>query len=376
MKRFVFRLERVLGIRRFELERARLSLAQAEAEAARLAARLEETARRLEQGRRMLEEQTVQGADGALLALRAQAVRAGRAQWLAARMAAVDFEPKRARAREQVRRCRARVESLERLREQRAARHRQAMLASEQAELEELAVARFARGALGLLLLLGWLIAPIGARAEAAADAWSSAPAAAAAATPTVAVAAASTVAAAGAGATGGASTPDAHRGGSAGPVELPDATAALLSRPGFSKGVDLVLAEVRARESELARRELELAERESAVKELEGMVAERAGELEKIRAEVETRILAWSSQGGDRIDQLSGVYSAMPPGEAAELLSKLELDLAVSVIQRMKKKVSAAVLAAMKPDRALLVSRRILQPLDPATDPPAARPY
>ena len=150
----------------------------------------------------------------------------------------------------------------------------------------------------------------------------------------------------------------------------------ALLAGPGFSKGVDVILAEVKTREVELARRELELGEREGAVKELEAMVAERAGELERIRAEVKTRILAWSAQGQDRIEQLSGVYSAMPPADAAALLGKLELDLAVSVIRQMKKKVSASVLAAMKPDRALLVSRRILQPLDPATDAPPARPY
>lgn len=373
MKRFVFRLERVLGIRRFELERARLALAQAESEAARLADRLEEASLRLEQGRRMLEEQTAEGADGGLLALSAQAVRTGRAQWLAARTAVEAFEPTRARARAQVRRCRARVESLERLRAQRAARHRRTMLAAEQAELEALAIARFARGGLGLVLLLAWLIAPIAGRAQTATEAPGASSAAAA-------------VAAAGATAAGeeASGAGRVRTGGVAGgaglgagdPRTMPDATAALLAGPGFSKGVDLILAEVRARETDLARRELELAERESAVAELEGMVAQRAGELEKIRAEVETRILAWSSQGGDRIDQLSGVYSVMPPGEAAELLSKLELDLAVSVIQRMKKKVSAAVLAAMKPDRALLVSRRILKPLDPATDAPAARPY
>jgi flagellar motility protein MotE (MotC chaperone) len=105
-------------------------------------------------------------------------------------------------------------------------------------------------------------------------------------------------------------------------------------------------------------------------------MVAGRAAELEKIRTEVETRITAWTSQGQDRIEQLSGVYAAMPPGDVAELLAKMDLDLAVSVIRQMKKKISASVLAAMKPERALLISRRILQPLDPATDGPPARAY
>jgi len=329
MKRFVFRLERVLGIRRFELERARIALAAIELEAARLAAALVEAERRLSAGRRLLEEEMAQGADGSRLALRAQAVRSGRTKWLFARQNVETFEPKRVRAREAVARCRARVESLEKLRERRAEVHHKAALAADQAELEGLALARYARsGVMALLACALLLSGSVPVRAEVA-EGVSAAP-----------------------------------------PVE------ALLAGAGYSRGVDSILAEVQAREALLARRELELSEREGAVKELESMVAERAGELEKIRAEVETRILAWNAQGQDRIEQLSGVYAVMPPVEAAELLGKLELDLAVSVIRQMKKKVSANILAAMKPDRALQVSRRILQPLDPATDSPPARPY
>jgi flagellar export protein FliJ len=358
MKRFVFRLERVLGIRRFELERARMALAAVEAEATRLATLLAESERRLDEGRRLLEEESAQGADGPRLALRARAVRSGRTQWLFARQNVESFEPRRLKAREEVRRCRARVESLERLRERRSDLHRQAALAADQAELEGLAMARFARSTTLAVLLCALLL---GASRVSAAE---------------TAAAAAMPVESASAEAGGAEGAATAPKTGGASPAGSGGDIAALLSGPGFSKGVDSILAEVQRREIELARRELELAEREGAVKELEAMVAERAGELERIRAEVETRILAWSAQGQDRIEQLSGVYSAMPPADAAQLLGKLDLDLAVSVIRQMKKKISASILAAMKPDRALLVSRRILQPLDPSTDAPPARPY
>ena len=337
MKRFVFRLERVLGIRRFELERARIALAAIEAEATRLAAALAESERRLSAGRRLLEEETAQGADGSRLALRAQAVRSGRTRWLFARQNVEAFEPKRVRARADVASCRARVESLEKLRERRADLHRKAALAADQSELEGLAMARYARSSgVALLLCALLLTSAISARAT----------------------------------------EPAAKTAPQSPVVSEMSPVATLLAGPGFSKGVDSILAEIQAREALLARRELELGEREGAVKELESMVAKRADELEKIRAEVETRILAWSSQGQDRIEQLSGVYAVMPAAESAALLGKLDLDLAVAVIQKMKKKISANVLAAMRPDRALQVSRRILQPLDPATDAPPARPY
>lgn len=147
-----------------------------------------------------------------------------------------------------------------------------------------------------------------------------------------------------------------------------------LLNAPGLSRGVDAIIAEIRKREVELALREQRVAERERAVVELEGMIDKRATDLDRIREEVENRIEDWSRQGQDRVSQLADVYSSMPPERAGSLLNKLELDLAVSVVRSMKKKSSASVLAAMRADRALLVSRRMLKPLDPNTDSPAAR--
>ena len=147
-----------------------------------------------------------------------------------------------------------------------------------------------------------------------------------------------------------------------------------LLNAPGLSRGVDAIIEEIRKREVELALREQRIAERERAVIELEALIEERSTDLDRIRQEIEDRISEWSSQGRDRVAQLSDVYAAMPPEKAGRLLDKLELDLAVSVLRSMKKKSSAAVLGSMRADRALLVSRRMLKPLDPSSDAPAAR--
>lgn len=147
-----------------------------------------------------------------------------------------------------------------------------------------------------------------------------------------------------------------------------------LLNAPGLSKGVDAIIAEIRKREVDLALREQRVAERERSVVEIEALIEKRAIELDRIRAEVEDRIGDWSSQGQDRVLQLSNVYSSMPPAKAGSLLGKLDLDLTVSIIRGMKKKSSAGVLGAMRADRALMVSRRMLKPLDPTTDAPAAK--
>ena len=147
-----------------------------------------------------------------------------------------------------------------------------------------------------------------------------------------------------------------------------------LLNAPGLSKGVDAIIAEIRKREVDLELREQRVAERERSVVELEGLIDKRAMELDQIRKEIEDRIEDWSRQGQDRVLQLSSVYSSMPANKAGKLLGKLDLDLSVSIIRGMKKKSSAGVLAAMSPDRALSVSRRMLKPLSPKTDSPAAK--
>ena len=151
-------------------------------------------------------------------------------------------------------------------------------------------------------------------------------------------------------------------------------ASVDLLNAPGLSRGVDAIIEEIRKREVELALREQRIAERERAVVELETLIEKRSTDLDRVRQEIEDRISEWSSQGRDRVSQLSDVYASMPPEKAGRLLDKLDLDLAVSILRSMKKKSSAAVLASMRADRALLVSRRMLKPLDPSTDAPAAR--
>lgn len=147
-----------------------------------------------------------------------------------------------------------------------------------------------------------------------------------------------------------------------------------ILNAAGLSHGVDAIIAAIRERELELILREQEIAERERSIADLEDIIEERTVELDRIRQRVEERISSWATQEPSRIQQLANVYSSMPAPRAADLLGKLDLDLAVSVLQGMKKKQSAGVLAAMRADRALQISRRMLRPLSPLTDAPAAR--
>lgn len=142
MKRFVFRLESVLRLRRHELDRARRRLAEVEAETTRRRTRVDEARTRLAAGQRLLEADAAAGVDGDRLGLRAQGVILGRLDLGRAERALADLMPVLEAARAAVREAHARVESLDRLRERRAEAHRRENEAIEQAMLEDLALQR------------------------------------------------------------------------------------------------------------------------------------------------------------------------------------------------------------------------------------------
>lgn len=137
----------------------------------------------------------------------------------------------------------------------------------------------------------------------------------------------------------------------------------------GLSDGVEGLIKQISDREVELTRRQRDLDDRERSIAELEARVEKSVGELERVQAEIERRIETWLVKDGDRVTQLSKVYSVMPPVKAARLLEKLDLDLSVKIVQKMKKKQSAALLSEMRSERALVISRRLVEPLNPGLD-------
>lgn len=144
MKRFVFRLESVLRVRRFELDRTVGDLARLEAERRRREDLVRGEVTRLAQGQAYLAAEAEQGADGERLQLRSDAVTSGRYRLARVERSVEDLSAPISEARRRVEHARARVRSLERLKENAAEAHHREGIAAEQAELEELAISRIA----------------------------------------------------------------------------------------------------------------------------------------------------------------------------------------------------------------------------------------
>ena len=142
MKAFHFRLESVMKVRSFELERARQHWLELEGERARRAARLEHLNEKLAEGRALLDAEIAKGAEAEWLALRSDALAAARFELMRTRLELEELMPRWEQAREAMRVARTRLKSLERMRETAVERHRGEALRLEQAELDELAGSR------------------------------------------------------------------------------------------------------------------------------------------------------------------------------------------------------------------------------------------
>jgi flagellar motility protein MotE (MotC chaperone) len=118
-------------------------------------------------------------------------------------------------------------------------------------------------------------------------------------------------------------------------------------------KSLDARRAELEERAKKLEVREQDLAARDQ---ELVVRITELKGLTDKLKGERERDERKRSTQ----LDQLANVYGSMNPQEAAQLLQQLDMQIALSLIQRMPEKRIGQILALMTPDKALSITRML----------------
>jgi len=135
------------------------------------------------------------------------------------------------------------------------------------------------------------------------------------------------------------------------------------------------LIAELRAQQKVLAKRARLLDDREAQVSSLEAAVETRLAELEELARTVATRV-AHAESGGSNVRRLAKIYASMPPARAAALIKDLDVDLATQIVAKMKDKQSAAVMALLPKERALIMSQKVAHPLamQPAVPAKGAR--
>jgi flagellar motility protein MotE (MotC chaperone) len=147
---------------------------------------------------------------------------------------------------------------------------------------------------------------------------------------------------------------------------------AAGVTPPGFTQSEINLLQRLAERREELDAMERELTDREALLQAAERRIENRIQELKSLEEMIQGLLAQHSEQEQARIDQLVSIYATMKPSDAARIFNDLDMPILLRVIETMKERSSAAILADMSPERAKevtteLARRRALPGSDPA---------
>lgn len=141
-------------------------------------------------------------------------------------------------------------------------------------------------------------------------------------------------------------------------------ATAPLATRsacpPAVSPAELSVLGDLKARKAALDRRETTIAARETALTAAEKQVSARMVELMTLQKRIETETAAHRQAESARTMRLVALYEAMKPADAAAIFNELDRGVLLDVLGAMNVRRAAAIMAAMSPQRARLVTAEL----------------
>lgn len=130
-------------------------------------------------------------------------------------------------------------------------------------------------------------------------------------------------------------------------------ASAAPPPEDDLSPGEMEVLKQLSVRREELEKRSKELDTREALIKVAEQRVDTKIKEMENLRQQLQGMVNQVNEGQAVQLDNLVKIYETMKPDEAARIFETLEMPTLLGVVQRMKPKSTAPIMAKMAPDKA-----------------------
>ena len=113
------------------------------------------------------------------------------------------------------------------------------------------------------------------------------------------------------------------------------------------------VLKQLSNRRDELDKRAHDLDTREALIKVGEQRVDQKIKEMESLRVQLQSMVDQINGAQQAQLDNLVKIYETMKPADAAKIFETLDMPVLLGVIQRMKPKSTAPILAAMAPQKA-----------------------
>ncbi len=124
---------------------------------------------------------------------------------------------------------------------------------------------------------------------------------------------------------------------------------------------IDLLQA-LAERRRELDRRAHELEQREILLRAVEQRIEEKVGGLRALLKQQE-------QQTDDQYTSLVKIYESMKPKDAARIFEEMDLAVLMPVVERMKERKTAPILAKMSPGRARAITTQLAQRRKAPTD-------
>ncbi len=113
------------------------------------------------------------------------------------------------------------------------------------------------------------------------------------------------------------------------------------------------LLQKLAVRREELERRSVEIEQREALLSAAESRIEDRIGELKALQEKIGTLLVKRDELQEAQYRSLVKIYESMKPKEAARIFEELDMTVLLEVVDRMKERKSAPILAKMNPDRA-----------------------
>ncbi|MEM7169544.1 MAG: hypothetical protein AAF530_05210 [Pseudomonadota bacterium] len=122
------------------------------------------------------------------------------------------------------------------------------------------------------------------------------------------------------------------------------------------------VLQTLAQRREELDQRARSIEEREIMLSAAEVRIDEKVAELEDLKESIEGLLAQYDLKADEQILSLVKIYGSMKPKDAARIFNELEMPVLIEVMDQMKERSSAAILAEMEPRRAKAVTLELAQ--------------
>ncbi|OUS15865.1 hypothetical protein A9Q97_02690 [Rhodospirillales bacterium 47_12_T64] len=125
------------------------------------------------------------------------------------------------------------------------------------------------------------------------------------------------------------------------------------------------LLQSLSARREQLEAREREFEQREVLLLAAERRIDEKISELGKLQNTIEGLIVQHDEQSDKQMISLVKIYESMKPKDAARIFEELDMIVLLDVVQRMKERKTAPILASMNPKRAKEITLELAQRRD-----------